>query len=98
MAAIPPGRAASGKETSALVTLAGAIEVERKSNHPGARSNRLIGRSCWPRAAGSALTDLEPMPLSLIVAVGAAGLEIGLQSRRHRQHRGPDAPGSAGTL
>lgn len=27
---------------------------------PGARGNRLIGRSCWPRAAGSALTDVEP--------------------------------------
>src|SRR5271170_7665968 len=33
---------------------------DRGRDHPGARSNRLIGRSCWPRAAGSALTDVEP--------------------------------------
>jgi len=29
---------------------------DRGRDHPGARGNRLIGRSCWSGAAGPALT------------------------------------------
>jgi hypothetical protein len=62
----------------------------RRSNRQGCRCQRKSAYRCDPVAIE--LQDLDPMPLSLIVAVGATGPEMGLQSRWYRQHRSPHAP------